>query len=88
MIFAENGSRDHQLRFDVADVDDVMVTEALGFDVLIFAGSAVELVAVRMLALPFCAVVFALVANFHWIRLMVHLYELIHVEVVGDVIKS
>ena len=50
--------------------------------------SAVELVAIRMLALPFCAVIFALETNLHQIGLLIQLDKLIHVEVVGDVIQS
>ena len=86
VVFAEHGSGEHQLRFDVADVNDVMVTEALWSDVVVFASRAVELVTVRLLALPFRGVIFALVANFIWIGLLVQLDQLIYVEVVGDVI--
>ena len=60
MVFAENGSRDlHQIKFDVTDVNDVMVTETLGPDVVVLASRAVELVTVRLLALPFRGVIFA-----------------------------
>ena len=86
VVFAEHGPGDYQLRFNLTGVHDVMVTEALGSDMLDLAGRALELVAVRMPALPFCAVAFAFVTRFHWFGLLVQLDQLIHVEVAGDVI--
>ena len=84
VIFTENRTGDHQLRFDVADVNEHVMSQHARSNVLILAGRAVELVTIA--THPFHLVAFTLGTVLQRKRFSVHFHQLACTKVVFDFI--